>query len=111
MGPDAPGARADAYSTVTLLARLRGMSMARPRLAAAWYEMSWPARLNGMAAMRGSPSGRLVRRSEENTSELQSRLHLGWRLLLEKKTPSGSLVRRSSPKQDVLVPLRPGDPG
>src|SRR2546429_780522 len=28
-----------------------------------------------------------VSRSEEHTSELQSRLHLAWRLLLEKKTP------------------------
>src|SRR2546422_2720856 len=35
--------------------------------------------------------GRRIIRSEEHTSELQSRLHLGWRLLLEKKkntTPS-----------------------
>src|SRR6266550_6452524 len=33
----------------------------------------------------GQPGGRLPRRSEEHTSELQSRLHLVCRLLLEKK--------------------------
>src|SRR2546429_5998983 len=33
-----------------------------------------------------TPPGRLVFRSEEHTSELQSRLHLVCRLLLEKKT-------------------------
>src|SRR2546422_3016267 len=32
-----------------------------------------------------SPRSRIVRRSEEHTSELQSRLHLVCRLLLEKK--------------------------
>src|SRR2546422_7215695 len=42
------------------------------------------------------------RRSEEHTSELQSRLHLVCRLLLEKKKkvqPRGSAVRRSTPTQ------------
>src|SRR2546422_3044617 len=34
---------------------------------------------------RGAPVGRIVDRSEEHTSELQSRLHLVCRLLLEKK--------------------------
>src|SRR2546429_5404322 len=33
----------------------------------------------------GAPRGRVTRRSEEHTSELQSRLHLVCRLLLEKK--------------------------
>src|SRR2546429_3460043 len=36
-------------------------------------------------ASRFSPAGRLSFRSEEHTSELQSRLHLVCRLLLEKK--------------------------
>src|SRR2546422_3704985 len=53
------------------------------------------AREKGQAALQGErqalPQGRLVRigmaedRSEEHTSELQSRLHLVCRLLLEKK--------------------------
>src|SRR2546422_2022608 len=37
-----------------------------------------------------TPSGGLERRSEEHTSELQSRLHLVCRLLLEKKNTSFS---------------------
>src|SRR2546422_8483969 len=36
-------------------------------------------------ARRGDPGRLAVRRSEEHTSELQSRLHLVCRLLLEKK--------------------------
>src|ERR1041385_2590928 len=39
-----------------------------------------------------SPDG--AQRSEEHTSELQSRLHLVCRLLLEKKTSKGALPRR-----------------
>src|SRR2546429_5276725 len=41
-------------------------------------EPPWPARIQGFA----------FRRSEEHTSELQSRLHLVCRLLLEKKKQS-----------------------
>src|SRR2546422_10937851 len=39
----------------------------------------------------------LDRRSEEHTSELQSRLHLVCRLLLEKKKDKGRTVRASRP--------------
>src|SRR2546429_4486374 len=42
------------------------------------------AELDGWSTTSETPSGRL-RRSEEHTSELQSRLHLVCRLLLEKK--------------------------
>src|SRR2546422_7231562 len=43
------------------------------------------------------------RRSEEHTSELQSRLHLVCRLLLEKKKRphNHNLLRASQPRQDV----------
>src|SRR2546422_7506918 len=41
-----------------------------------------------------------VRRSEEHTSELQSRLHLVCRLLLEKKKER---IPRASPRVDTLV--------
>src|SRR5687768_18153142 len=44
---------------------------------------------------RASVSNRLVYRSEEHTSELQSRLHLVCRLLLEKKKQTAYLVRES----------------
>src|SRR5687768_17942448 len=42
-------------------------------------------RCSGRQAGRPAPVRRLYRRSEEHTSELQSRLHLVCRLLLEKK--------------------------
>src|SRR2546422_2771485 len=44
---------------------------------------SWPA-VDCMSLSRGNPTPRAAR-SEEHTSELQSRLHLVCRLLLEKK--------------------------
>src|SRR2546422_7427776 len=44
-------------------------------------------------AARGTPK----RRSEEHTSELQSRLHLVCRLLLEKKKTKASETRRKRP--------------
>src|SRR2546422_6928832 len=37
-------------------------------------------------------------RSEEHTSELQSRLHLVCRLLLEKKNTESTMVKSTSPK-------------
>src|SRR3989304_5258234 len=40
--------------------------------------------------MRGTPAMEWSPRSEEHTSELQSRLHLVCRLLLEKKKDAGS---------------------
>src|SRR2546429_6611305 len=52
--------------------------------------------LTAVAGMIGAVAGRLARiidrRSEEHTSELQSRLHLVCRLLLEKKKIRKSLV-------------------
>src|SRR2546422_4604792 len=39
------------------------------------------------------PSASATARSEEHTSELQSQLHLVWRLLLEKKTSSIAMNR------------------
>src|SRR2546422_11386918 len=44
-----------------------------------------PAQVIGMHFMNPVPVMPLVERSEEHTSELQSRLHLVCRLLLEKK--------------------------
>src|SRR2546422_7454540 len=53
-------------------------------------------------------SARLGARSEEHTSELQSRLHLVCRLLLEKKNNACSSSRRSALDPCLLSP--PSDP-
>src|SRR2546429_9040092 len=45
--------------------------------------LTWPRRRSALSAMATAPV--FGRRSEEHTSELQSRLHLVCRLLLEKK--------------------------
>src|SRR2546422_3577857 len=45
----------------------------------------------------------LVHRSEEHTSELQSRLHLVCRLLLEKKKKKTTIRRNVSTKDDTEV--------
>src|SRR2546422_7848983 len=50
-----------------------------------WTPVSQPAILAFVAALGLIVAGLLFRRSEEHTSELQSRLHLVCRLLLEKK--------------------------
>src|SRR6266436_6069855 len=46
-------------------------------------------------------------RSEEHTSELQSRLHLVCRLLLEKKKNKGSATRRNQEQDDSRTQRRP----
>src|SRR5690625_5684617 len=50
----------------------------------------------GAAFADDHPGRRRKPRSEEHTSELQSRGHLVCRLLLEKKKPRGALPRRES---------------
>src|SRR2546429_1671973 len=55
---------------------------ASPLLAQSCLIEDWPA--NARVGMQNEPCARLLR-SEEHTSELQSRLHLVCRLLLEKK--------------------------
>src|SRR2546422_5748662 len=56
----------------------------------------------GHAAVSFTTSSRVVMRSEEHTSELQSRLHLVCRLLLEKKNPArrarAAASRRRGPR-------------
>src|SRR2546422_5612498 len=56
------------------------------------------------------PVGAGVGRSEEHTSELQSRLHLVCRLLLEKKKikiNNGISMNRSNPTDWTTLPLSP----
>src|SRR2546422_1974433 len=48
----------------------------------------------------------LIPRSEEHTSELQSRLHLGCRLLLEKKKPPMPLFNGRDVPTAILSPSR-----
>src|SRR2546422_7962344 len=56
---------------------------------------TWPmVAMQSSATYRTSPEGSL-RRSEEHTSELQSRLHLVCRLLLEKKKKAEMYVRET----------------
>src|SRR5690625_6231449 len=64
------------------LLRSRRARMARPRF-------SWPA-----GARRRRHQCRLQTRSEEHTSELQSRGHLVCRLLLEKKKKNKKMTKR-----------------
>src|SRR2546422_2631777 len=57
-----------------------------------------PARWNATSSF---PARHVPTRSEEHTSELQSRLHLVCRLLLEKKkTPHGQAAPPRSPHKD-----------
>src|SRR2546429_7299474 len=49
---------------------------------------AWPGRSSGCSCGKRSKRRAVPERSEEHTSELQSRLHLVCRLLLEKKTSS-----------------------
>src|SRR5687768_17396598 len=82
--PDAPLIVAEAvwqYSHHVLA----GLTTHRgPILTVANWSGTWPG-LVGMLNLNGSLTKAGVRRSEEHTSELQSRLHLVCRLLLEKK--------------------------
>src|SRR3989304_8664737 len=57
-------------------------------------------------AVRGESDGR----SEEHTSELQSRLHLVCRLLLEKKNSALYLLRWTRPSRPTPGPCHPCGP-
>src|SRR2546422_7508742 len=62
--------------------------------------------LNGVDYSRGSAIGWLNARSEEHTSELQSRLHLVCRLLLEKKKKNNRITWRQHSHSVHLRPAR-----
>src|SRR2546422_8580240 len=67
--------------------RLAAARFAQRTEMAVYYHAFWPALDALSRAKAGRPGTELpAPRSEEHTSELQSRLHLGCRLLLEKKT-------------------------
>src|SRR2546421_2654386 len=56
-----------------------------------------PRRSNAFVAARSEYAARRIRRSEEHTSELQSRSDLVCRLLLEKKKEKELVTRRKQP--------------
>src|SRR2546422_3418325 len=71
--------------------RKRVQALAHPAL----ERVEWKAVEHGLAGNRlrrtvVEPEVRIEQRSEEHTSELQSRLHLVCRLLLEKKKHNGT---------------------
>src|SRR5690554_7371617 len=74
----------------TTLFRSRRTSERRPPLRRLWLQSSPLRGSRLLASLRPSPSHR---RSEEHTSELQSRPHLVCRLLLEKKKKTNLTTR------------------
>src|SRR2546429_6691865 len=83
------------YTTLFRSPRRRGGGSPRAAPARSWEPLSaetWDGGARGPAS-RGARSGRGGHRSEEHTSELQSRLHLVCRLLLEKKKNTPSRTR------------------
>src|SRR2546429_5540875 len=89
------------YTTLFRSCELPAASAMRPSIDVASLRAT-----NGRSACsRANRKGAL--RSEEHTSELQSRLHLVCRLLLEKKKKK-HIYTRSSPSQTVLVVLAHG---
>src|SRR5205809_4746107 len=63
--------------------------------------------LDGLVWQGAAPPPFDVTRSEEHTSELQSRLHLVCRLLLEKKNKSLSLYRNSHQRPFISADYQP----
>src|SRR3712207_8194543 len=65
-----------------------------------------PGRCRLVRALLAGAAAGVVRRSEEHTSELQSRQYLVCRLLLEKKKKTSPLIISAS-TQNVFSPLTP----
>src|SRR2546422_7920192 len=61
-----------------------------------WYETNHQPKPEWESALNGAAGVAHHARSEEHTSELQSRLHLVCRLLLEKKKKSHNQLRKST---------------
>src|SRR2546429_5545356 len=88
--------RSTLFPYTTLFRSFENLHAARhPR--APWANPASSAPDAPLPAPSAAPSfGRRRRRSEEHTSELQSRLHLVCRLLLEKKKKYGALLAETS---------------
>src|SRR2546422_3520245 len=73
------------FRSVKRFLRVPGQTILSPLITTALYFLVFGYSLGGrLREVDGVPYGRFLR-SEEHTSELQSRLHLVCRLLLEKK--------------------------
>src|SRR2546429_6636252 len=79
-----------------LLVRRYGLWRCRQRLGKRCRAASVPADLSQLGTSES------VKRSEEHTSELQSRLHLVCRLLLEKKKKNRVLIYQASIRRDAV---------
>src|SRR2546422_6339693 len=77
----------------------RSPARSRDVAAPAARRASGPPAVAPLAARCRDPGLRLPRRSEEHTSELQSRLHLVCRLLLEKKKARGELLSPAASRE------------
>src|SRR5687768_18370228 len=79
--------------------------LAGPPASVAWDSRSLPG-VREQDCYGGNPHGYVrvgcLGRSEEHTSELQSRLHLVCRLLLEKKKTNESTPRGASPTRSPI---------
>src|SRR3989449_7141948 len=95
--------RSTLFPYTTLFRSLRALNPGAPVLARAWD-------LAGRDRLAEEGAAEVIQpRSEEHTSELQSRLHLVCRLLLEKKKkttttsyPSIAPTRQESPRRQPL---------
>src|SRR2546422_6030492 len=67
---------------------------------------SWPPPSERASSIAKSRNGAMNQRSEEHTSELQSRLHLVCRLLLEKKKKTKKIIPNKEPTVITDTELR-----
>src|SRR2546422_6046983 len=103
--------RGESPNSPTVIAGSDQASTLAYRVAAAQYLTRTEALLTGFRAESRSPSVPAVQfsrqardlRSEEHTSELQSRLHLVCRLLLEKKKNKRRIMLQRMLKQNTLM--------
>src|SRR2546422_7853044 len=96
--------RSTLFPYTTLFRSLRILYVADMMIGAAL----WNARQTGLDKLQAVRE----KRSEEHTSELQSRLHLVWRLLLEKKKGEARLrgpLQAQPIAQAAVFPIAPDD--
>src|SRR2546429_7200915 len=82
------------FRSLSLRTPLAAASPRRPRSSLPRPSREYAKCPRSVSHIRGTAAVKM--RSEEHTSELQSRLHLVCRLLLEKKTQAHDRVRRPS---------------
>src|SRR5216684_4906463 len=95
---DAPGSARPSASAIAIMVAAVPITMQVPKLramppsiSAQSFSVMLPARFSSQYFQASEPEPRVSPRSEEHTSELQSRLHLVCRLLLEKKKKTAKI--------------------